>query len=100
MSGEEFLREYNFDETVVPQEDAVIFGMQPDTMQRFTECLERRLVITDEKSMVQSVVMAALEVEGLELKHPEMITEAVLANPEMKAEALGFVESILNKNLQ
>lgn len=102
MYGEEFLQEHDFNERVLPgEEEGSYLNSRSSNIQRFKETLDRRLVpTTDEKSMVQAVVMAALETEQLKIDRPEIIVEALLCNPEKRAEAVAYYESLLKKNIQ
>lgn len=99
---DEFLEEHHFEEDVIHQEEqSVLLGMPVDNLDRFKMILKSRVYNTaDEREVMQMVVMAALEAEGLKLRRPEVIVEALLANPEMRAEAVCYVEEILKGNIQ
>ena len=99
--GEEFIREINFEENVIQQHEPGMFLLGNDSeVERFQELLQAKAYPTaNESEMIQVVVVAALEAAGLELDHPELIAEAVMANPEMHAEAIAYFETILAKDV-
>lgn len=65
----------------------------------FVSKLEQTLTYAaKEKDIIRNIVLAALSTEGLELK-PDIIIEAILAEPTRKAQFLKMAEGIMKKNI-
>ncbi len=99
---EEFLQEHNFNEEFHTEENLGIFlDQKAAQVNEFEKRLAQDLMcVAGEENIIRTVVMAALETEGLDMRKPEIIVESVLANPEIKAEMLNMAENIMRQNLQ
>lgn len=72
-----------------------------DKVESFTMLCKTRLpMTTDERQLIQTVICAALETEHIVFKDPNILVEAVIRNPQKRAEILSFAESILSENIQ
>ncbi len=99
---EEYLQEnYFHEESVFTNEHSP--GLLPDTKAaktlEFVSKLEQTLpYAAKEREIIRNIVLAALSTEGVDLK-PDIIVEAVFANPERKAQFLKMAERIMKKNI-
>ncbi len=91
---------YNYEE-ITPEATPMCLLVPADKIQTFTAlCAARLMPTTDEKQIIQTLVMAAMETEHIVFKDADILVEAVIRNPRMHAEALAFAEQILTQNLQ
>lgn len=93
--------EYHHYEELVPESAAMCFLVPENKVASFTAlCAARLMPTTDERHIVQTVVMAALETEQIMFKDPDILVEAVIRNPRMRDSVLAFAEQLLTQNLQ
>jgi hypothetical protein len=91
---------YNYEE-VVPESAPMCLLVPADKVKAFTALCQARVVpTTDERQIIQTVVMAALETEQIVFKDPDILVEAVIRNPRLHDEVLAFAEQFLTQNLQ
>lgn len=98
---EEFMQEHLFNEEYLQENTGeVIVDYKAQKIQDFEKRLAADLAyITDPEETIRVVVSAALEVEALPLK-PDMVVEAAINDPEIRAEMLAMAEEIRQKNIQ
>lgn len=91
---------HNYEE-ITPESAPMCFLVPEDKISSFTAlCAARLMPTTDEKQLIQTIVMAALETEHIVFKDPEILIEAVIRNPRLREEMLAFAEQLLTQNLQ
>lgn len=91
---------HNYEE-MVTETAPMCFLVPADKIKAFTALCEARLTpTTDERQLIQTVVLAALETEQIVFKDPDILVEAVIRDQGMHKEVLAFAEQLLTKNLQ
>ena len=91
---------HNYEE-VVPESAPMCLLVPADKVKAFTALCEARLMpTTDERQIIQTVVMAALETEQIVFKDPDILVEAVIRSPRMHEGVLAFAEQLLTQTLQ
>ena len=97
---EEFMQEHLFHEEYLQENESLVIDYRAQKIQEFEKRLAAELAyITDPEETVRTVVSAALQVENLELKS-DIVVQAALADPVVRAEMLAMAEEIRQKNIQ
>jgi len=99
--NEEFIRSHNFEEELLPTGIETIISPDQNKILEFEAKLKEELPhCRSMREVAQVIVMASIEIEGLQVKDPEIIVDALLQNKEKYDEAKALAERIMKKNLQ